>query len=308
MLINVLALAALVLTNTHTSSALVGMSISMPSSPISLFSTKGVLDPPLPWNQIQENVTRHVDVSQYRQVKVQIIYDPQMRPDRFLLYLFSLTGHGFKMAKIGVNSGNFEQNYSLNNDDLAQQPGPEIAACPDPLVQFIAFAPNNVPCEQQAAMAVANAAEARGLKTVRLLIKNATSENYINYMVCPKLKGIFYDGDGDPQAITTSDGIISSRDMSQEQFNYNVTNIWVACEAFNNPMKTAVMTRAKSQKYAAGINDLYIGPSDDAASCAMIAALDGEPMTSAFWDCYKKLDIPADLWGFAGNGSDFFGR
>lgn len=306
MFINVLALAGLLLTGLHTSvSTSVG---TWPSAPISLFSTKNISDPHLPWSQIEQTVTSHVNVSQYREVKVQLIYDPTLRPDRLLLYLFSLTTHGFQTAKIELDSGLFQPKYVLNNDDLAQQPAPEAGICPDLSVEFIAFAPNNVPCEQQVTMDVATAAEAHGLTTVRLLIKNATSKNYINYMSCPNLKGIFYDGDGDPQAITTYDGLISFKDMAHVQFRFNVTNIWVACEAFNNPMKKAAMTTAESQKYAAGIDDLLIGPSDDTAKCAMIAALNGAPMTSAFWDCYKKFDIPTDEWGFAGNGSDYFGK
>jgi len=64
------------------------------------------------------------------------------------------------------------------------------------------------------------------------------------------------------------------------------------------------MSIAQAQKYAAGKNDLEIGPSDRTAACAMKAALDGKPMTASFWGSYNAEDRPTDEWGFDGLGSD----
>ncbi len=295
MFINALAIA----------SFLMGLPTALSTAPqITLWPTT-VAD--VPFEKVEQIVTTHVNTTDYREVKAQVIRDKKQRP-HLLIYLFSPKYHGFQTAKVDFNSGGFEANYRLSDDDIAEQPRPKDLACPDTKVQFIAFAPNNIPCEQQVTTDVATAAEAKGLKTVRLLMRNATSENFMNYMSCPNLKGIFYDGDGDPEAITTSNGVITSKDIAYLKLHHNVTNIWVACEAFNNPMKKAAITEAESQKYAAGINDLLIGPSDEMAKCAMIEAFDGGSMTDAFWTCYKKLDNVTDEWGFAGNGSDYFGQ
>ena len=50
--------------------------------------------------------------------------------------------------------------------DRADQPGAgDPAVCPDPSVQFIAFAPNQITLEQQVTIDVAKAAIAKGLVT-----------------------------------------------------------------------------------------------------------------------------------------------
>ena len=108
--------------------------------------------------------------------------------------------------------------------------------------------------------------------------------------------------------IVTVDGVITSDDVKLMTFGYAVTNIWLACEAFNNPMHDAVIVTAQTQKYAAGVNDLEIGPSDNTGKCAMIAAINGAAMTKAFNDCYAQFDVSSDHWGFDGKGSDYFGQ
>ncbi len=173
------------------------------------------------------------------------------------------------------------------------------------------FAPNDDTLEQNITKGVAAHATAAGLKTKSLLITDATRTNYLNYMTCPNLEGNFYDGDANPNVIVTHDGTISASDISTvlaSKFRLRVTNIWLACEAFNDPMKSAVITSAQTQVYAAGINDLLVGPSDNAAACAMKAAIDGQAMHEAFDACYKKDDKPSDHWGWGGNGSDFLGQ
>lgn len=201
-----------------------------------------------------------------------------------------------------------ETNYKVKSEDIRSVNKPK---CPDTSVEFIAFCPNDVQIEQQVTIDVAEAAEAKGLKTVRLLKADATKQNYLNYMSCPNLKGNFYDGDSNPQLFITVDGEISSTEMSSllnGAFHYKVTNIWLACQAFNDPMLSSIINDAQAQKYAAGKNDLLVGPSDLAAACAMKEALSGQPMTAAFNACYDKFDTKEDQWGFAGNGSDYFGQ
>lgn len=82
----------------------------------------------------------------------------------------------------------------------------------------------------------------------------------------------------------------------------------MACEAFNDPMKLAVINGANSQKYAAGLNDLQVGPSDETAFCTMQNAIDGTSISESFDFCYNTYDIKNDHWGLGGNGSDYFDK
>jgi hypothetical protein len=246
-----------------------------------------------------------------------VIYNEQgTQPDHLLVYLFENGFHKVNFAKVGLDANygltNVESNYRLNDADHSQQPGNKnTATCPDTSIQMIAFAPNDDTLEQQVTVEVAAAATKAGLKTISLLKGDATRQAYMNYMACPNLIGNFYDGDANTGEMTTVDGTINSDDYSttlKGAFRTKVINIWLACEAYNDPMLTAVKDTAASQKYAAGINDLEVGPSDKAAACAMEAAIGGQAVTAAFQACYKKLDKSADHWGFGGAGADFLGK
>lgn len=271
----------------------------------------------IPDAALVEQLRTFFDSESYREIRAQPIFTSRGKPDHLLVYLFANGLHKVELASVKLDSSfhflSKTMNYRLEPQDIEQQPGPKAqeAHCPDSTAEFIAFAPNNDSLEQQVTEEVAKAAEAAHLKTVRLTQANATRQNYLDYMVCPALKGNFYDGDANPNVFVTVDGEISSDDVStvmRGAFRFKVTNIWLACEAYNNPMLGAVQIDAQAQKYAAGINDLEIGPSDHAGACAMEAALQGEPMTQAFEDCYKKLDVSSDQWGFGGSGSDIFGQ
>ena len=264
---------------------------------------------------IATSIAALIDVSQYREVKTQLIRDEQGQPSHYLVYLHSKTLHRVDFAKIPVDAAfkalSVQQNYQLQPIDFNQQPGIEAthAACPDPSIQFIAFAPNDIQLEQDVTLDVANAASAVNLKTIKLLKAQATHDAYLSYMSCPQLRGNFYDGDANPQVITTVDGVISATEINtvlNKKFNYRVTNIWLACEAYNDPMLSAVINGAQARKYGAGINNLAIGPSDNAGACAMKAFIAGQPMTAAFNSCYKQFDTASDHWGFGGSSNDNF--
>ncbi len=252
-----------------------------------------------------------IEMAQYHHIGVQTVQDSTGKADHLLLLMHSATTHRLDTAMVRLDSQNepssVEQDYKLNEMDFAAQPK-TMAVCPDPSIQFIAFAPNNNALELQVTRDVANQAKARGLKTIELYVHDATRANYMAYMSCPNIKGNFYDGDANPGLITTNDGVLQSSELAALNFNYHVTNIWLACQAFNDPILSVMVNITKSQKYAAGQNDLLVGPSDRAAACAMIAALKGQPMTAAFQQCYLELDLSSDHWGFGGNGSDIFGQ
>jgi len=260
-------------------------------------------------NQIQEIVGSVIDVNSYREVRVQIF------PKYLVLQLLQEAYHRVDFLRVNLDQHqqvkSIQANYAYSADEIKSldiQMGIKDNACPDPEVQFIAFAPNDEPTEQGVTLDVIQAAQAKGYKVVSLLKEKATRANYLAYMACPKLVGNFYDGDSNPQSFITVDGVINATEISAMKglFGFHVTNIWVACEAFNDPMLSSVTKDAQAQKYAAGINDLLVGPSDQAAACAMKAAIAGQPMTQAFQDCYRQLDSANDKWGFGGQGSDIF--
>lgn len=266
-------------------------------------------------SEIENLVRQNLDIEQYREIKVQIVSDPHQGPGYLLVHLLSKKFHKVQFASIQLakepNLSRIEHNYRLKEQDLLLQPGPRVedAKCPDESVEMIVFCPNDIYIELEASQDVANAAKAKGLHTVELYKNAATRKAYLNYMSCPKLKGNFYDGDSDPEIFTTVDGVISAKEISTilyKKWEHKVTNIWLACQAYNPPMLPAVIGDAQARKYAAGVNDLLVGPSDRAGACAMKAAIEGKPMEESFHDCYKKHDVAANIWGFGGNGSDYF--
>jgi hypothetical protein len=271
----------------------------------------------VPDSKMINDLKSRFDVEQYRAVKAQVIYDSTgMKPDHLLVYFLEKGVHRFEFARVNLNADyTFADDvvgYKPQAEDFRQQPAADHAVtCPDTSIQFIAFAPNDDDLEQSVTVEVAQAAEAAGLKTVSLLKDAATRKAYISYMSCPNLVGNFYDGDANTGEMTTADGMVSSDDFSttlRGAFRYKVTNIWLACEAYNDPMLSSVKDTAQSQKYAAGINDLQVGPSDKTGACAMEAAIAGKPMTASFQKCYKQFDTPDDHWGFGGTGADLFNR
>jgi hypothetical protein len=272
----------------------------------------------IPLDKIGSQLAQVYNLDYFREVRIEVIFSAPEVPDHLIVYLFPLSVHRFEIDYIGLDADynfteNHQRNYRPTNSDNAQTPstGALQARCPDPSVQFIAFAPNDNDLEQQVTTEVANFASSHGLKTISLLKNDATRANYVNYMSCPNLVGNFYDGDANPNEIVTVDGTLSAQDIEGSlagAFRNHVTNIWLACEAFNDPMLSAMTSVAGSQVYAAGINDLLVGPSDKTAACTMEAAISGKPMSQAFADCQKQLDDPQDHWGFKVQGSETFGQ
>lgn len=296
--------------------ALLGSSLSYAAVPIKVLPTKSVIPSKDTIQQIKKIITTHFNLNSVREIRVQLIVNKKHQPDHLLVYLLAKQQHKVEMARVDVDADlnvlAVQRHYRLDISDMDEQPGVSSnkAKCPDESIEFISFCPNDDNLEQSITVKVAKAAEAKPLKTIRLLLDDATRQNYLNYMKCPQLKGNFYDGDANPELITTVDGFISASDLDKtlpNQFNFKVTNIWLACEAFNDPMKTTMLSTVQSQKYAAGVNDLLVGPSDRTAACTMIAGIAGKSLTDSFKACFAKYDDPEDQWGFDGGGSDIFG-
>lgn len=174
--------------------------------------------------------------------------------------------------------------------------------CPNLNTEVVVFAPNINDIEINASMDVWNFSVTKGYQTVLLLHSNATRDAFLNYSRCPNLKSLFYDGDADSQAIVTADGLVYYSDIELLDWNYQVISYWLACEAYNDPMLQSV-TMVRPRRWAAGINDLLIGPSDQAAAEAMKSALSGAPLDQSFLEALAKYDTSSDRWGFGGFGS-----
>lgn len=253
-----------------------------------------------------------VDLAGMREAKVEEVRSPD-GATHLVVQLLTEGYHQLTVTRLDVDEADkitrVVPNYARAEEDQVHGTTAPVYHCPDPEVQFVTLCPNDNTAEIGWANEAGDAAEAAGLKTVRLMKSQATHDAWLSYMACPKLVGNFYDGDANTSEIVVYDGAITAREFTTSvSFNLEVTNIWLACQAYNDPMLTAVQKTSKSQKYAAGINNLAVGPSDKAAVCAMKAALEGKPMTQSFQDCYRQLDRPTDKWGFGGDGSDFFGQ
>ncbi len=284
-------------------------------TPITLLPTK-YGDAEFPVSKIKGIIHKHFNPDDHRHIKIHVVHNEQQEPHHLIVYLLHKDQHRVAVSNVMINP-NYEvesvtHNYTPTQSDLAQQSGEGsydgTPACPNDAIQFIAFCPNQDSLELAITNEVADTAEAHGLVTIRLLVESATRANYLNYMSCPNLIGNFYDGDANPNVITTHDGTLSYQDIESVSFRYSVTNYWLACEAYNDPMKSAVINTAETQKYAAGINNLLVGPSDRTAACAMIRAIQGEALTASFTACKDSLDHTADQWGYGGNGGDYFGQ
>ena len=134
-------------------------------------------------------------------------------------------------------------------------------------------------------------------------MENATIDNFLSYARCPNLVALFYDGDADPEAITAYDGLIFYTDIAQLSWNYQVVSYWVACEAYTSPMLNAI-TSAQPRRWASGISDLLVGPSDIAGSVAMKSALNNSLLEESFRLAVNTYDVDDDEWGFGGFGTD----
>jgi hypothetical protein len=262
-------------------------------------------------NTLTEFLNTRIDLDLYREIKVRVYYSSEKAPDHAVVFLQSRVYHRLELARVEFNSSGeatrLIKDYHLQDGDRPQLFWP--LSCPDWSVEMLVFAPNNDAFEQSIATEVASYARQRGFKTVFLAKDQATRAQFLNYLSCPNLKGSFYDGDSNPQEVVTYDGVASYQDFQSLHgaLRHRVTNIWVACEASLDPMLSVMVHDAGSQKYAAGIDDLLVGPSDKAAACAMKAALDGQAMTAAFQSCVGTYDTSQDKWGFSGLGADYFG-
>lgn len=278
----------------------------------------------LPRDKIVSMVKQTIDLNNVAAMKIQVIFDEQNSPEHILVFKLSNKYLEAAIDKINIDSNfNFislERNYKLSPYDIAQRI-PELAnaSCPDPTIRFIVFAPfeeGKEISEQRLANSVADTAVAHNLKTVRLLLKDATAQNYLSYMTCPNLIGNYASTHGfEDGKLMTYDGYIIPSDISSiltEKFKFKVTTIWAACLVFASPMAAAMIEDAETQKFIAGITKVPIDVGTQIAASTMIRIISDANIKIAdafgfYWKQYNKDPIK-NKWGINidGFGSDYF--
>lgn len=272
----------------------------------------------VPSDVVNKIIEEIFDVASYRMVRVQVIHHDVEQPSHLLVRLFSKETRSYTFARVDIdhdyNPQSVSHDYHLTALDHSSQPNIKISThfAPEDLnsIQFLSICPNKDYRENNFANEVAAAAQNHGYITKTLLDSAATTEAILQYLQAPNLVGCFYDGDANPHEIVTFDGALTPQNVSTHLSGklVKVTGIWLACEAFNDPMLSAMTKVAQSQVYAAGINKLQVGPSDRTAVCAMKAALAGKPMKASFEACRQANDNKVDKWGYYQGGCDYLGE
>jgi len=270
----------------------------------------------VPINKIVDIVKQTIPMtpsSGYASAKVQVIYDNNHHPDYLLVYLLSAKTYQFSVTKIKINDKyqmiSVTPSYHLQKNDFAQQPIARRArsACPDESVEFVAATPvSDYPTAKDAVDHVSEAAKAKGYSTVVLYDDDASIESYSNWLSCPKLKGFFNVGHGNSDGILLSDGVLSHDFFTNDipkQLSEKTVVVFNSCEVDNDPLKSSVVEDADAQKYAGGVTELEIGPSESASKCFWDAAFKKQPLTAALTNCNQKYDSD-DTFGIDGHGAD----
>ncbi len=288
------------------------LSQAFAETPIEVVPNKGA---PMQESAVIEQVKSHVDVSKYQSIKAQVVSNSPGVVDSILVYLRNqnqVTSTSIRIDKLRAVREEVREDLPENRAKEKALADSTTVFCPDENVQFISFSHRQLHWYQKAANEVAEVAEKAGFNTVRLLKSQATRQNYLNYLSCPNLVADFYDGDANPNQLETFDAPISAQDISillKGVFRNHVTHVWVACKAFNDPMLSAMVADAGSQKFIAGVVDLVSGYADRTGVCTMESALQGDAISTSLEDCRAKYDLKFhNKWGIAGSGSDFLGH
>jgi hypothetical protein len=281
-------------------------------TPIEVVLNRGA---PMSESAVIDQVKSHLDISQYQSIKAQVVSNKPGVVDSILIYLRSqnkVTSTSVRIDKLRIFRESVQESIPENYAKEKTLAESTTVFCPDESVQFISFSHRKLPWDQKAVKHIADVAEKSGYNVVRLLKERATRQNYLNYLSCPNLVGDFYDGDANPDQLETYDVPITSQDIStvlNGAFRNHVTHVWIACKAFNDPMLSAMVKDAQSQKFIAGTVDLVAGYADKTGICTMESALQGQPISKALSDCHAKHDLKFhNKWGIAGNGSDYLGQ
>ncbi|MBV8802915.1 MAG: hypothetical protein JO131_08155 [Gammaproteobacteria bacterium] len=266
-----------------------------------------------PINIILDIVKQNIDLSSSSgnaKASVQVIYKNK-KPDYLLVYLFSAKNYSFTVTKIQLNENYQVQsiisNYQLQTEDDANQPTITAPVCPDNSIEFVSSTPADTITTAKAAVEnVYNDALAHHYKAVKLLGAEATVASYQNWFACPNLKGFFNIGHGDKNEIVLADGYLKAKffaGVEHGKLKEKAVVLFNSCQVDNPPLKPSIVESSDAQKYAGGVTNLLIGPSESASQCFWAKAFNDEGMTKAIEVCNQQYD-PSDQFGISGHGSD----
>lgn len=255
----------------------------------------------------------NLPTNEYGSVRVQIIHDEEDQPSALLVYLLSAKNYSFTIMKIAIDDRyqvlSVIPNYQAKADELSQSLNTrnENLVCPDKKTEIVVATPvPDYPTAKAAINYVFDQSQAKGYKTVKLLGEEANTKAYMNYMVCPKLKGFYNVGHGSTSGILLADGVLSNtafQTLLKDKLREHVVVLFNSCQVDNDPLKSSITEQADAQKYAGGISNLRIGPSEEASKCFWDAGFAREKLTLAMKTCNEKYD-DKDNFGIGGHGSD----
>lgn len=265
-------------------------------------------------NKVTDIVKQNISLSPTSgnsKAEVQMIFDSKNKPDYLLVYLLSAKNYSFTITKIKVDENyhvtSVTPDYHLQKNDYAQQPKVATPSCPDDSVELVSATPvDTYPTAKDAVDHVYQQAGEKGYVAKELLGDEASVESYMNWLSCPNLKAFYNVGHGSSDGIMLSDGVLSHDNFTGElnkKLGERAVVLFNSCEVENDPLKSSITEDADAQKYAGGISNLVIGPSEAASKCFWDAALDQQPMTANLADCNQKYDS-GDQFGIDGHGAD----
>ncbi|MCP3941877.1 MAG: hypothetical protein GY710_10390 [Desulfobacteraceae bacterium] len=289
-------------------------SIAWADVPINIFPTHYQYAKAIDDNKIESIITDNLKLSEnlHYKVNVKIIYKPSGDPDHLIVYILSNHTYLFETTRIDINDAyqviSIETKYLETEADYSQGDVEVYASCPDKSVEMVFST-----CETGIQTAVAGINFAAGVAedagyNVEVLLGNAENRSAIlNWLECDDLVYFGRIGHGSTTGIMVSNGTLSYNDfrnMPLDTLNSKVL-YFNSCQVHNSPLQPAILN-AGAQKYIGGIDNLYIGSSEEVFKCVATDAIQNhEPLTSTLADCEKTHYPYTGAHGISGNGSDY---
>lgn len=234
----------------------------------------------------------------YNKAKIQPI---ETNTNKYILiYLLDKYDLSFKTVKVVLDQNDNIQsvvnNYKLKQQDLNEQPKLSFnqQMCPDNAVRFVAASDlyNDYGNIKKAIDSEILEANKDGIKAYKLVGKDATVENYENWLSCPNLKGFSHIGHGNTSGIILlNDGVLDANTIKKDiHLNLHTLVTFDSCDVFNDPLKNVMINDAKAQKFSGGISSLMIYGSTEAYACTWKKVLEG----LSFSDSLKSCEVDND--------------
>lgn len=254
------------------------------------------------------------DDGPYIKVKVKTLYGDNAQPDRLIVHLLDKSKYTYETARIDLGPGwvveDLKRDYVVQPEDMAQAPQTDTyGTCPDESVQMVFFGTDEFPSSIEAANKAAQIANDAGFKAVSLIGKEEKISAYKNWLSCENLKVLGRVGHGSPSGIMLSDGVLDYnyfKGLSSTALNGKLL-YFNSCQVHNAPLQPAIIG-AGAQKFVGGIDDLYVGSSEEVFKCFMQKTIaDNAAMTPTLGLCEQEHYPYPGAHGISGDGSDYIG-